>query len=299
MISVIIPTHKRSDLLDLALESLRQQTFTDFEAVVINDGGRTLATSVSPWRRHFDVTLVELPTHSGVSKARNAGIACAEGDLLAFLDDDDVFLPWHLETAHKAVTSKAADFVYLGALVADQRLTALPADTTGMHTKAYDFDPRFLLVANYIHTGSVVTRNFYKDGARFNEALTHCEDWDAWLALTHGLGYRAAFVDELTAIYHQVPRSGGLVASAQLTVPSPFTIARERIQARWPSADEQVVAFRGWMTAFEDHRNQRIRGRLPIPHQMFDAVLRDLHQWFTTGREPDHRLIPGYFEAAL
>ncbi len=298
MISVIIPTRNRPKLLAEALASLRDQTFTDIQAIVINDGGPSLEKTVRPWRRHLRLTLIELPEHGGVSRARNAGIGCADGDYLAFLDDDDIFLPHHLETAHKALTSDLLDFVYLGALVSGRRTRTLPQDLSGMHTKAYAFDERFLLVANYIHTGSVVVRNFHQAGVRFDETLSHCEDWDMWLALCHRLSYRTGFVDEITSIYHQVLNTVGLVASAQLTVPSPFTTARERIDARWPSTDEQVHVFRHWMTGFERHRNERIRRGLPIPHQMFDALLRDLYLWFTTQRTPDRDMIPRYFEAA-
>ncbi len=296
MISVIIPTRGRPELLQEALASLQLQTYTNFEVVIVNDGGPALEPTIRPWRQHLTMTLIERPDSLGVSSARNAAIACADGEYLAFLDDDDIFLPQHLAAAHRALTSGPLDFVYLGALVASNRMRRLPSDVSGMHTKAYPFDERFLLVANYIHTGSVVVRNFRLTGIRFDESLSHCEDWDMWLALRRRLGYETAFIDDITSVYHQVPNSRGLVASAQLVVPSPFTVARERIHARWASTDGKVRAFRHWMTDLERQRNERIRQRQPIPYQMFDAVLRDLHRGFTGDHIPDHALIGRYFE---
>lgn len=144
MISVIIPTRQRPALVQEALASLADQTFTDFEVVLVNDGSPSLEACVHPWRQHLDLSLVELPEHGGVSRARNEGIDRAAGEYLAFLDDDDIFLPHHLDTAHKHLTSGVLDFVYLGALVAGRRLRALPDDRTGMPTKAYGFDEDFL-----------------------------------------------------------------------------------------------------------------------------------------------------------
>ncbi|MFD4635244.1 glycosyltransferase family 2 protein [Streptomyces sp. NPDC058284] len=296
MISVVIPTRNRPALLQEALTSLAGQTEQDFEAVVVNDGGHNLTSTLRPWQRRLNLTLVELPEHGGVSRARNEGVNRASGEYVAFLDDDDLFTPTHLETAHKALVSEPVDFVYLGALVSGQRLSGLPDDMSGATLKAYDFDDDFLLVANYIHTGSVVVRSFRGAGVRFDESLTHCEDWDMWLTLRRRLGYRVRFVDEVTSIYHQLHDSDGLVASAQLTVPSPFTVVRERLHAAWPTKDPRVLAFRNWMTACEDRRNHNIKNDIPIPHHLFDAILRDLHSWFTEGREPNHRLIPRYFQ---
>ncbi|MDH6114187.1 glycosyltransferase involved in cell wall biosynthesis [Kitasatospora sp. MAP12-15] len=297
MISVILPTRQRPKLLHQALASLAAQTYTDFEVLVVNDAGPSLTRPVAAWARQLglDLILVELPEHRGVSAARNAGIARSQGDLLAFLDDDDIVLPGHLDTAVKHLHTSGDDLVYLGALVAGRRLAQLPDDRLGMPTKAYPYDADFLLVANYIHTGSVVTRSFRDSPVHFDESLTHCEDWDMWLSLTRTLGYRAAFVDALTSIYHQLPHGSGLVADAQRSVPSPFTVVRRRIHAAWPTRDTHVLAFRVWMDALEEHRNQRIAAGLPIPHQMFDAVLGDTHRWFTTGRPPDHARIPHYF----
>ncbi|WP_329173315.1 glycosyltransferase family 2 protein [Streptomyces sp. NBC_01477] len=299
MISVVIPTHHRPHLLPEALASLSRQVFGDFEVVVVNDGGPTLVDVLRPWRDRLPLRLFELPRRTGVSHARNVGIDHAEGEYLAFLDDDDIFLPRHLARAYQALALGRADFVYCSALVAGERMSELPERVDGGPVKAYPFDDDFLLVANFIHTGAVVVRSFRETGVRFDESLTHCEDWDMWLALRRRLGYRVSFVDEITAIYHQLPAVEGLVGSAQLAVPSPFTVVRERIQDAWPASDGRVRRFRAWMNALEDHRNTRIRKGHAIPHQMFDAVLHDTHAWFTAGMDPDFARIPDYFRAAV
>lgn len=89
-ISVVLPTHNRAGLLREAMASVRNQTWPDWELVVIDDG------SIPPVRREpengLDNTLKwlrnELP--QGLSNARNRGIEAAEGDIVTFLDDDDL-----------------------------------------------------------------------------------------------------------------------------------------------------------------------------------------------------------------
>ena len=226
MISVIIPTYERPWLLQDALRSVASQQYRDVEVVVVNDGGRSVDDAVAPWRRSLDIVLIDLPERNGPARARNAAIDVASGDLLAFLDDDDVFLPHHLELLHDSLAERPdLDLVYSGALVSEHRLDSVPHDSLQMPRKAYRFDERFLLVANFIHTGSVLVRNFADSTVRFDESLTHCEDWDLWIALRFDLGLTIEYVDGLSSIYHQVLGTAGLVAQAQTVVPSPFTVA--------------------------------------------------------------------------
>jgi glycosyltransferase involved in cell wall biosynthesis len=216
LISVIIPTIDRPRLLDAALGSVAaQHVHGDVEVIVVNDGGSSVAPVVRGWNAALAVRLVELDQGVGPAAARNVGIQLANGEYIAFLDDDDLFLPEHLAVGCELLERDDADFVYLGAIVADRRLTGLPPNLAEFPLKAYPYDHRFLLVANYLHTGSVIVRSFKNTTVRFDESLEVCEDWDLWLALTTTLGYRVSFVDEITSIYHQVPDVVGLVVTAQ------------------------------------------------------------------------------------
>ncbi|WP_203717916.1 glycosyltransferase family 2 protein [Asanoa siamensis] len=288
----MIPTFERPAFLQDALHSLATQLFTDLEVIVINDGGQSVASVVEPWRRRFPLTLIESDRRGGVSAARNAGIQAARGDYLAFLDDDDVFFPGHLATAHEALIHDMHDLVYLGAVVSPRRLRDLPPDWQSMRVKAYPFNDDFLLVANFIHTGSVVVRNFRTSSIRFDESLTCCEDWDMWLALRHHLDFRVAHVGELSTAYHQVPGMAGLVTRAHSLTPSPFSLARRRIYARWPVKDDVVTHYRQWMTRFDAYCDLHIAGGRIVPAGSFDLVLTYLHDNLTAGRLVDSAVIP-------
>lgn len=296
VISVIIPTVDRPRLLDAALGSVAAQDVRgDVEVIVVNDGGPSVAPVVGAWEDVLAVRLVELDRRGGAAAARNVGIQLAGGEYIAFLDDDDLFMPEHLTAGCEPLARDDADFVYLGAIVADRRVSGVPQDLAGFPRKAYPYDHRFLLVANYLHTSSVIVRNFKNTPVRFDESLEVCEDWDLWIALTGTLGYRVSFVDRITSIYHQVPDQPGLVASGQSNSPSAFALAREYINAKWPSGDPLVLHYREWMIALERFRSDLIARKRRMPNLLFDEILGYLHERISREERPEYADIRGFF----
>lgn len=296
MVSVIIPTFDRPQLLDAAIGSVaRQDVAGDVEAIVVNDGGVSVIPVVGAWEEMVPVRLIELDRRSGPAAARNIGIERADGKYIAFLDDDDLFMPGHLALGCEPLERGDADFVYLGAIVADRWLNGRPPDLTAFPRKAYSYDHRVLLVANFLHTGSVIVRNFRNASVRFDEALDVCEDWDLWLALTITLSYRVLFVDEITSVYHQVPDDAGLVAGAQLVWPSRFSVARDYIQGKWPAGDPLVLAYREWMIALERFRSDLIARNWRMPNLLFDDILRYVHERMSRAQLPNYADIGQFF----
>ena len=296
MVSVIIPTLDRSALLDAALGSVAAQDLRgDVEVIVVNDGGASVSSVVRTWNDMLAIRLVELDRRVGPAVARNVGLEVADGEYIAFLDDDDLFMPGHLAAGCEPLDRDDADFVYLGAVVADHRLNSLPLDLGEFPLKAYPYDHRLLMVANFLHTGSVIVRNFRNTPVRFDESLDVCEDWDLWIALIIAQGYRVSFVDKITSIYHQVPDISGLVASAQLASPSKFALARDYINAKWPSGDSLVLAYREWMIALEAFRSDLIARKRRMPNLLFDQILRYLHERMTREDPPEYAHISQFF----
>jgi glycosyltransferase involved in cell wall biosynthesis len=110
-VSVIVPTHDRPEMLAEALASVRAQTFTDYEIVVVSNGEhhqqQRLSAAVAA---KFDASYFALET-SNVSAARNFGIEKARGEWIAFLDDDDL---WHREKLERQIAEakrSSADMV--------------------------------------------------------------------------------------------------------------------------------------------------------------------------------------------
>src|SRR6185503_4943680 len=96
-VSVIVATYQRSQVLKLALSSLLDQDFTDYEVWVVGDGCTDDSAEVTASFGDARVNWVNLPKNMGNQTfANNEGIARARGRFIAFLGHDDLWMPWHL-----------------------------------------------------------------------------------------------------------------------------------------------------------------------------------------------------------
>lgn len=102
-VSVVIPTHGRSESVLRAVHSALQQTRRPDEVVVVLDGPDRHAQEALEAVSAPELRVVTLPRNLGAAGARNAGVRAATSDLIAFLDDDDEWLPEKLEVQLRAV----------------------------------------------------------------------------------------------------------------------------------------------------------------------------------------------------
>lgn len=109
LVSVIVPVYAGERFLADALDSVRAQTYSNVETIVVDDGSPDGCAAIAAARG--DVRLLREP-HGGVAAARNAGLRAARGELIAFLDQDDEWLPQRLERGVAAMARRPElDFV--------------------------------------------------------------------------------------------------------------------------------------------------------------------------------------------
>lgn len=177
--SVVVRTRDRPRLLAEALASVAASSYRRVEVVLVNDGGAPpeLAGDFS-----FPVRRVEHPTSRGRAAAANAGIAAATGDVVTFLDDDDLIFPEHLATLATAVAGLDGGVVYSDAAVGIYELRAGAwACVDRRLPYSRDFDPDLLLVDNYIpfNTLAIERRRLLALGpGPLDESLAFFEDWE-------------------------------------------------------------------------------------------------------------------------
>ncbi len=118
MISVIMPAYNGEQFIAQSIMSVLNQTFTDFELIVVDDGStdRT-AEIVSKIQRQDDRVKFFRQENSGQAAARNIGISKSQGDLIAFLDQDDLWIEQKLELQTKAIEASGADIVFSGGYI--------------------------------------------------------------------------------------------------------------------------------------------------------------------------------------
>lgn len=117
-VSVVTPTYGRPDYLPRAIESVRKQTFADWELIVVDDNppGSTMRVETERlMARNVDARIryVKNERNVGGAVTRNHGIEEAKGDYIAFLDDDDEYLPERLAAQWKAMEENEWDFAVM------------------------------------------------------------------------------------------------------------------------------------------------------------------------------------------
>jgi len=188
LISVIIPTYNRVELLKKTVDSVRRQTFRDFELIVVNDGssdGTAEWLDTQPDIRHLD------RENSGIAASRNAGAAIATGQWFAFLDHDDLWAPDKLEVQAKFARENpevgliAARHVRIGRNEATTRRNRwIQGD---LFVKAFS--------ESFIHTSSVmIRRDVFQEIGGFPTRYRFADEFDVWLKIA--ARFPIAYVDD-------------------------------------------------------------------------------------------------------
>ena len=103
LVSVIITTYKRSEFLTRAINSVLKQTYKNFEVIIVDDNNKNdeyskfTQTLLETYINRNEIKIIQHDENKGISAARNTGIKEANGEYIAFLDDDDEFLPKKIE----------------------------------------------------------------------------------------------------------------------------------------------------------------------------------------------------------
>lgn len=238
LISVIIPAYNVSEFIGETLDSVFSQTFQDFEVIVINDG--------SPDTRELERVLQSFPSklnyikqeNQGAAAARNAGVVAARGDLVAFLDADDLWLPSFLEKQFELLKSNNADLVFADALLfGDSPL----AGRTFMQVEPPrgEVTPENLLAVKVtVLTSTVLARKApIIEVGMFDVRMRRGQDFDLWLRLAKA-GARFAYRREVLANHRIVESglSGGTISQLKRTL-----AVLDAIKAKGLTPSEEVA----------------------------------------------------------
>ncbi|WP_084612608.1 glycosyltransferase [Pseudogulbenkiania sp. MAI-1] len=184
MFSVVIPTRNRLRHLAMALESLCRQSIQDFEVIVANDGGCAVEDVVNCYRSKLPrINSVSLGVSRGPGGARNAALQLVRGQYVAYLDDDDIFLPEHLEVLSRVFFQHPEAFVYTDAEYRTTRKNGEELVSKPYAQIPYSRDR--LLVQNFIPTDTWAHPASLLDKVGgFDESLDMLEDWDFLIRLS-------------------------------------------------------------------------------------------------------------------
>jgi glycosyltransferase involved in cell wall biosynthesis/2-polyprenyl-3-methyl-5-hydroxy-6-metoxy-1,4-benzoquinol methylase len=188
LVSVIVPYYNRADVIDDTLYSLTQQTLTDFEIIIVDDGSKDKASIKKLNRLEKDgypATFIR-QKNGGVANARNNGIRAAQGKYIVCLDSDDILDPTYLEkTAAVLETNPDASVAttYMEVFgVLSEKFT---------HTQ---YDPLGLYDNNMVITAAMFKKHAWEVSGGYKSGIGY-EDWEFWLNLAEN-GFWAIQIPE-------------------------------------------------------------------------------------------------------
>ncbi|MGH9840440.1 MAG: glycosyltransferase [Blastocatellia bacterium] len=173
LISVIIPTWNRGEVLETALRSVIGQRYDHWEAIVVDDGSDDgTEEKIGPFLADPRFRYLRRE-HKGVSAARNCGLQQARGEVIAYLDSDNSWLPNYLQTVAAALArDHELQSVYTAQLV--EHLTE-----GHVFIRGHEFDRQWMRRENYIDLNVFAhRRSLYERLGGFDERMDRLVDWD-------------------------------------------------------------------------------------------------------------------------
>ena len=198
-LSIVIPTYNHAHFLRTALDSIRAQTFDDWEAIVVNNFSEDDTVAVVESFDDSRIKLVNFANQGIIAAARNHGLSLTQSQFVAFLDSDDF---WYPEKLQRSIDKLADGYD----LVCHAEIWAGP----GARRRTMHYGPEaratyesLLLEGNCISTSAVVVRREWLErvgGFSVQPEFVTAEDYELWLKLARD-GAKIGFIDEVLGEY--------------------------------------------------------------------------------------------------
>lgn len=183
MVSVVITTHNRGEILFRAIDSVLSQSYKDIELIVVSDGSSDgTSNRVKKYENLHNFRFIEYFPSKGANYARNIGIKESKGEYIAFLDDDDEWLESKLTLQLEQMNSDSN----IGIVYTSTNIIYQDEAIKYKHIckRAGDFS-RSILLSNIIGTTStvMVRKSVIDNIGYFDEDLPALQDWDLWIRI--------------------------------------------------------------------------------------------------------------------
>ncbi|MBP3687365.1 MAG: glycosyltransferase [Alphaproteobacteria bacterium] len=190
IVSVVMSSHNRQDYIEEAIESIRRQTFQDFEFIIVNDASDDNTQNILNYYEIIDsrIHIITNPTQMGISYSRNLAYDISKGKYIAVMDDDDIALSDRLEK-EVAYLETHPNTVVVGSQI--DVFTTGEEGNVKFWNKSWvepineDAMPIMMHLKNYICHSSTLIRKYFLEqtGIRYNESLSCTVDYDLWMQI--------------------------------------------------------------------------------------------------------------------
>jgi glycosyltransferase involved in cell wall biosynthesis len=182
-ISVIIPTYNRPGLIGKAIESVLAQSFKDFEIIVIDDGVKERAEAEVRKFNDPRISYIAHEASKGGGAARNTGILAAKGEYIAFLDDDDCWVPEKLAAQMERLENTPPEIGFsftsvVNVLDDGEEISVVPEGIGNYHERALT---RF---AGFLTVTLIIKKEVFKEAGLFDEKFPSHQEPDLMIRVT-------------------------------------------------------------------------------------------------------------------
>jgi len=200
--SIIIPLYNKENFIEKTMRSILDQTFQDFEIIVVNDGSTDKSEEKVLQFKDSRICYFAKP-NEGASTARNFGIEKANTDFITFLDADDFWYPTFLETMYDLISKMPNQKVFSGAIEIETSKKIIPAEySIPKSNNAFE-------VVNYFKASrketiictscAVFHQSVFEEIGNFDTKIKSGQDTDLWIRI--GLVYSVVFSPKILARY--------------------------------------------------------------------------------------------------
>ena len=193
-ISVVIPAYNAAAFISEALDSVVAQKFREHEIIVVNDGSPDTEQFERAIRNHLEEIIYIKQRNAGAGVARNTAIEHARGQIIAFLDGDDVWLPDFLASQYVHLERNDLDMVYCDANLFGMRSVYRKTFMeTAPSEGAVDFNAILDLRCNVITSGTMARKKAIVDAGMFETERVRAHDFHLWLRMAKNgakIGYQ-------------------------------------------------------------------------------------------------------------
>ena len=213
LISIIIPTFNRENLIVDALETCLNQTYRPLEVIVIDDGSSDNTKSVvNTWfiqnnTPRFSGKLIS-QSNKGGNAARNRGIKASSGEFIAFLDSDDTWDPLKISKQYEIlIDNKTIGGVYCGLREIEIKSGKILNDKKRSFKEGFILSDLLIKDVTAPTSTYLIRKKVFDEVGQFDEKLQARQDWDMWIRLSTKYEIRAVKENLIDLRHHEGPRT--------------------------------------------------------------------------------------------
>lgn len=200
LISVILPTYNRANVISRSISSILNQTYGNFELIIVDDGSTDDTEKIINSFKDERIQYISHETNKGVASALNTGINLCKGDYISFQGSDD---EWRSEKLEKEIkifenSNSTLGVVYSGLYLfyKDKKIYFPYSDQIVKEGCIHDE----LIKGNFVHALSLIRRSCFKKVGNFDENLPALEDWELYLRISKY--YKFKFIKEPLVLHY-------------------------------------------------------------------------------------------------